>query len=149
MIPKLLDGVTWNVPERGERKWSADGTGILVALIDRAENSGLKSGVAFFSVDSVATTLLSAGAILTPAASIHRVAGASAPVTLDTTTPIAAGLKAGQKLVLAGVHATNTVTLPSGGVLLFNGPCVLGLGDVIELWWDAVLGTWFEKGRNS
>lgn len=150
MIPKVLDGVTWQVPEKGEKKWSAQGTGILVAVLDRLENAGAQSGGSFFPADSVATTTLAAGATLTPAAGIHRVSGTSGAVTLDETTPIASGVKAGQGLTLMGTDAVNTVTILSSSTnMILNGNCVLSLGEVISFRWDATLAKWVETDRSN
>jgi len=73
------------------------------------------------------------------------VAGSAAPQVITANPQIAAGTNVGQRFVLIGKSATNTVTLSDGSGLSLNGPIVLGLDSSITLVWTGA--SWSELSR--
>lgn len=75
----------------------------------------------------------------------YFVQGLAGAVTVTANPQIAAGTLVGQRLVIIGRSATNTVTLSDGNGLSLNGPLVLGLDSIATLVWDGV--AWTEANR--
>lgn len=102
-----------------------------------------------FTPPSAIQSLLAASAVSANASTI-RVVGNGGAVTLTSTPTIAAPAIDGQRLRIRGTDNTNTVTFQDEGSLagtklqLGAGSRVLGLGDVLELEWDATSGFWWE-----
>jgi len=148
-ITKTLFDTARQVPENEEEGWGPPVTGQLGDLLDGADKVLMKSGINILMRESVASNTLAAAATLTQTAMVHRVQGSGGAVTLSATTPIAAGVKDGQKMKLQGAHATNTVTVPgSSDTTFLNGDVVLGLHHKIELEWDSAAGKWLECNRS-
>ncbi len=70
------------------------------------------------------------------------VAGNGGAVNITANPQISAGSIIGQELRLVGRSATDTVQLDNGTGLSLNGTTVLGLDDVIDLFWDG--SNWVE-----
>jgi len=78
-----------------------------------------------------------------------RIEGASAAITLDTTTPISDGDR-GQRLELIGGSNTNTVTLVNSGNVQLSQPIWYGrLQSTIRLHWSNTASKWIEDGRSE
>lgn len=138
------------VPEDDEEEWGAEVTDQLFDLLTAGDRFFylLAGGTIVFYVPRAASTL-AAGATLTQTAPTHKVQGSGGAVTLDTTTPIAAGEIDGQALQLRGAHATNTVTIVASGTAAgLNGNVTLGLGEWINLEWDDDNARWEEISRS-
>lgn len=108
-----------------------------------------------FTPSSAIQTLAAANTISPNAAKI-RVAGSGGPVTLTSTPTITNPVADGQRLVIMGTDAANTLTLQdetglAGSKLRLAGAAsvTLGLYDTIELLWDQALGFWVELGRSN
>lgn len=76
---------------------------------------------------------------------INFVAGNAGAVVVSANPQIAAATNVGQRLLLIGEHATNTVKLQDGNGLALNGPIVLALQSAIGLIWDGT--AWVEEFR--
>lgn len=149
-IAKTLLGSARVVAETGETGWGAETTQILVDLIDSNN----------ISIDKLASTSLvhlitpgtatpAAAATLTPTSSYMRISGSGGAVTLDTTTPIAAGEFDGQGLEIEGTSDANTVTIEDSGNAELNGLVVLASGTWIELRWNDTASKWRERNRSN
>lgn len=71
--------------------------------------------------------------------------GSGGAVTITANPQISAGSLVGQRMVLIGRSATNTITLADGNGLSLNGSIVLGLDSTITVVWDGV--NWLEVNR--
>jgi hypothetical protein len=100
---------------------------------------------------------LAAANDIAPTESIVRIQGSGGAVVL-TSQPTIDGPPAidGQRLLLIGAHAANTVTLQdesnfAGSKLRLAGgnDVVLGLYDTLELVWDATTGFWLQTGASD
>jgi hypothetical protein len=69
----------------------------------------------------------------------------TAPCTLNTLTPVAAGQEALQRLVVRNITA-QLVTIPVGGNVELTVPVILGLNHELELSWDSVHARWHILG---
>lgn len=76
---------------------------------------------------------------------IKFIAGNSGAIDVTADPQIAVGTLVGQRLLLIGRHATNTVTLEDGTGLSLNGTWVGGLDSVLGLVWDGSF--WVESFR--
>ena len=146
-VSKTLAGTVYQIPERNERRWGAQLTAFLSKAADiLALLSGGVSGTPVVAWSTAASTL-AAAATLTKSATIHRLTGSGGAVTLNTTTPIAAGTVDGEILVLEGAHATNTVTIQESGNVDINGDWTSGLGRMLTLIWNSTRVLWVEHTR--
>lgn len=149
-ISKTLLGATRLVPETGETGWGSEVTQILVDLIDIAGVSAEKlAGGNIVIVLPPTTATPAAAGTITPTSNYMRVSGSGGAVTLDTTTPIAAGEFDGQLLELEGTSNTNTVTLRDSGNADINGDITLSDGTTIGLRWNDSASEWRERFRNN
>lgn len=73
--------------------------------------------------------------------------GSGGAVDISASPQIAAGGQIGQKLLLIGRSATNTVKLEHSDGLILNGEYTMGLGSTLELMWDGT--NWVEIARNG
>lgn len=108
-----------------------------------------------FTPSSAIQSLLAATPV-NPNASKIRVAGNGGAVTLTAIPTISSPAQDGQRLLILGTDGTNTVTFQdesalAGSKLNLAGGAnmVLGLGDVLELVWDATLAAWYEVSRSD
>jgi len=138
------------VPETDEEEWGGEVTDQLFDLLTAGDLFFfLLAGGTIVEKEARAASTLAAGATLTQTARAHEVEGSGGAVTLDGTTPIAAGETDGQRLRLVGAHATNTVTIAATGTAAgLNGNVTLGLHESIELVWDAGNAVWEEVSRS-
>jgi hypothetical protein len=148
-VSKTLYDVARSVPETDEEEWGGEVTLQLGDMLDGADEVLHKSGANILRRDQRVSSTLAASATLTQTKPVHEVQGTPGAVTLDTTTPIAAGAKDGQKLRLEGAHATNFVTILHGGTASLNGNVTLELGESIELQWDDDGSVWRETSRSN
>ena len=74
------------------------------------------------------------------------IAGSGGAVDISANPQIVAGTL-GQRLRLVGRHAINTVQLDTGTGLWLNGTCILGEGEILNLWCDGV--SWVEQSRSN
>lgn len=86
---------------------------------------------------------------------IIRISGSTGATTITKLPNIAAGNN-GQVIILKGNSNTNTVTLQSesnltGSKLRLDGGInfTLGLGDILQLYYDSVDGYWYEISRKN
>lgn len=93
---------------------------------------------------------LAAGSTINPDAAKIRVVGSGGPVLITSTPTISAGSIDGQRVLILGTHAANTVTLqnavtlPGSTLMLGAATRALALGDQLEVSWDATLALWCE-----
>lgn len=98
---------------------------------------------------SALQSLLAAGTVNANAAKV-RVVGNGAARTLTSTPSITAGVADGQRLLIKGTDAVNTITLQDEGTLpgstlqLGAATRALGLNSQIELSWDSTTSMWCE-----
>lgn len=78
-------------------------------------------------------------------ANMWFIQGNAGAVTVSANPQIAAGSVVGQRLILIGRSATNTVTLADSNGLSLNGSWVGGLDSSISLTWDGT--NWVELAR--
>jgi len=148
-ITKTLFGVSRIIPETDETGWGTQVTNWLVDVSTALDALiTLVSNIPFPVIPKTDTSLAQA-ATLTPSQTCHRVSGTPGAVTLSTTTPIAAGSKEGQYLLLIGTNNTNTVTIEDSGTVDQNGDITLGLGQAIAYRWSASRALWEELTRNA
>jgi len=147
-ITKTINGTDYEIPERKEKRWGAQGTAYLSALGDAvALLLGGPSGSPVLAF-SVATNTLAASASLTATKPIHRLTGSGGPISLDGVTPIVAGVQ-GQILILTGAHATDFVTILDSGTVDLNGDVTLELGRSIFLIYNSTRAVWEELFRTQ
>lgn len=108
-----------------------------------------------FTPTTAIQSLLAATPVNPNAAKI-RVAGNGGAVTLTAVPTISNPAQDGQRLLILGTDGTNTVTFQdvsalAGSKLNLAGGAnfVMGLGDALELIWDAALDGWFEISRSD
>lgn len=90
-----------------------------------------------------------AGATISPTSTFMRIKGTSAPVTLNTTTPIAAGDR-GQILCLIGNDATNIVTIENSGNIKLTQGIWYGITDnALWLYYSTTGNKWIEITRTD
>lgn len=144
---KTFWGTTRKVPDRAhEDGWDSVMTGVVDDLIDHAEQSSfLSAGGVPVPYLLAASNTLAASATLTRTHPLHKLTGSGGAVTLSAVTAIADGTKDGEVLRLAGAHAVNTVTILNGANTDLLVPSItLGLGDELELRWDATSSNWIQ-----
>jgi hypothetical protein len=114
---------------------SSGGTGALISGIYGVDENGISSSMINYD--------------------ILRISGNTGATTITSTPSIALGVD-GQKIILKGQSNANSVTFKSESNLsgsklkLDNGiDFTLGLGDVLELYYDAIDGYWYEIGRKN
>lgn len=147
---KTLFGTAYAVPARKERSWGVVMSALIGVMVDGLQGLAHKYAGGNHTLKlSTAANTLAADAVLTPTAAIHKVQGDGGAVTLNTTTPIAAGEADGVVLILIGQHGTNTVTITeaSSNVTL-TADAALITGDTLTLVWDATTSKWSEIARS-
>lgn len=121
-------------------------TGAFTSLSSTGQRT--ESGIVV-QTPSAVQSLLAAGTINPNAAKI-RVVGNGAARTLTSTPTISAGAADGQRLLIKGTDAVNTITLQDEGTLpnttleLGAATRVLALNSQIELSWDSTTSKWCE-----
>ena len=102
-----------------------------------------------------ADTSVIAGTAITVTKGIQRVVGSGGAVTVTATPSIVDGVD-GQIVILQGTNDTNLVTLQdesnlaSSGLQLSGGVnFTLGLGDMLQLAYDAGDDKWYEVTRSD
>lgn len=116
-------------------------------LITSASN-GTGSAPAITGSRASPTAVTAGGGVTFSGSNYDNVAfiqGSGGAVTVTANPQIAAGSSVGQKLLLIGRSATNTVTIADGTGLSLNGTAVLGLDSIIGLIWDGT--NWAESFR--
>lgn len=130
-----FQGSNYNVPSNGDEAWGSQVSNLLIALGQKLNRKEV-------------TIVATAGSSITaPSTTEDLVVSAASPVTLSNTIAITNGTD-GQILRLRGTSDTNTITILNNANTTLNGSCILGLGHVIELKWDAVT-FWTEVQRNN
>lgn len=133
---------------------AASGTNGYILTYDSGETNGIKWAAAPSVAPTVTGTrtspslITAAGGVSfsgTNYSNMKFIAGDSGPITVTANPQIAAATNVGQKIVLVGRDATNTVTLSDGTGLSLNGSWVGGLDSVLELVWDGAV--WVEATR--
>jgi len=120
---------------------SVTGTGnVEGATITTTPNTTTASPTTYANDASIATTN-----------SIMRVAGNGGAVVLDTDPAIANGTYDGQLLIIQGCSDSNTVQIADAcnTALSGNVAFTLGVGDILELVWDAGSSIWYERNRSD
>ena len=111
----------------------------------------------FGSTPSTVYNILPNSGITAPMLSdmIIRISGATIGMIVTSLPNIAAGSN-GQVIILKGNSDTHTVTLQSesnltGSKLKLDGGInfTLGLGDILQLYYDSVDGYWYEISRKN
>lgn len=112
-----------------------------------AISNGAAAGATIVGSRASPTAIVAAAGISYSAASQtdNYIQGSGGPVTVSANPQITAGTVDGQRLVLIGRSATNTVTLADGTGLSLNGAWVGGLDSMIALRWDGT--NWAEISR--
>lgn len=97
----------------------------------------------------VAGTGLSSSFVSTTAlVQVVFVQGSGGAVTITATPAIVAGTIVGQLLYIIGRTNANPLTIPNqSGSVELNGPCSLGLSDMLTVLWDGT--AWVEQSRNN
>ncbi len=114
----------------------------------RSSTSNTQIGT-WIQTPSVLQTLNAIDLIQANAAKI-RVVGNAAPMLMTSTPTISGGTADGQRLLIKGTSAANTITIQDAGTLggttleLGAATRVLGLYSQIELSWDATDSKWCE-----
>jgi hypothetical protein len=86
-------------------------------------------------------------ATISPDSAVMRISGTSAPITLNTTTPISAGER-GQFLMLVGDDPTNIVTLENSGNVYLSQGIWYGLqNNILLLQYSQTASQWIEVSR--
>lgn len=80
---------------------------------------------------------------------------ATSPLTMTSTPTISAGITDGERIILRGSNATNTITLQSNSILSGSNlfmeggvAAVLGLHGWIQFRWNNLLSSWEEQTRS-
>lgn len=109
--------------------------------------NGTAAGSTIVGSRASPTAITAVGGISFTAATAtdNYIQGSGGAVTVTANPQIAAGTVDGQRLVLIGRSATNTVTLADGTGLSLNGSWVGGLDSMIALRWDGT--NWAEISR--
>lgn len=84
----------------------------------------------------------------TNARMVAGVQGTGGPTNASASLPVQNGTSDLQELRLVGRSDANSLTINSGGNVSINGPVVLGLNAVLDLFWDNNQALWIESGRN-
>jgi hypothetical protein len=118
------------------------GTGAITAALARTSLGAAALAANTFTGDQTlqgklilpdsGVTPMAASGILSADRVYIRVAGNGAPVTLNATTPIAAGV-AGQVVIIEGTDEAKAVSIPTGGNVKIDSPIVLGINDTVTL----------------
>ena len=133
------------VPERPEKGWGPQGTGIVVALIDGVNQLLYRVGAIFgFRRQSVTVAMVDLE-VLTAAAPVVKIS-CVAPITLGDIT---AGVADGQTLTIQGMSDTNTVTILSAGNVSLNGDVILLDKENVSMRWDLAELLWVEENRSN
>ncbi len=92
----------------------------------------------------IVNSTVAASATLTQTGKIHRMTGDGGAITLDATTAIADGVVDGQLLILEGVHATSTVSVPDAANTDIGGTIILGTSNIrfLTLRWHTSRSLW-------
>ena len=148
-ITQTLFGTSRTIPVVGEDDWGPEVTSLLEDMAKALNGlATMVSDVPFLILDS-ATTTFAAGGTLSQTKTRHRIAGASAAVTLSATTAIANGSTNGQLLVLEGTDDTNTVEIiGASDNTKLNGSATFFNGAVMTLFWESTRSLWLEDKRN-
>lgn len=112
-----------------------------------AVSNGTAAGSTIVGTRASPTAITAVGGISYAAATAtdNYIQGSGGAVTVTANPQIAAGTVDGQRLVLIGRSATNTVTIADGTGLSLNGSWVGGLDSMIALRWDGT--NWAEISR--
>lgn len=112
-----------------------------------AATNGTAAGATIVGSRASPTAITAGGGISYSAATTtdNYIQGSGGPVTVTANPQVAAGTVDGQRLVLIGRSATNTVTIADGTGLSLNGSWVGGLDSVLVLRWDGT--NWAEVSR--
>lgn len=112
-----------------------------------AASNGSAAGATIVGSRASPTAIVAAAGISYSAATAtdNYIQGSGGAVTVSANPQIAAGTVDGQRLVLIGRSATNTVTIADGTGLSLNGSWVGGLDSMIALRWDGT--NWVEISR--
>lgn len=110
-------------------------------------SNGTSSGATIVGSRASPTAITAVGGIPFSAATStdNYIQGSGGAVTVTANPQVAAGTADGQRLVLTGRSATNTVTLSDGTGLSLNGAWVGGLDSELVLRWDTT--NWVEVSR--
>jgi hypothetical protein len=76
---------------------------------------------------------------------VSFVQGSAGAVTVSASPQIAAGTLVGQRLMLVGTSASNTLSLVDGTGLGLNGPVTISNNSAIEMVWNG--SVWYETSR--